>query len=258
MQILTFFHIDKEGIDLWQMEIIVCDSCEKMSDVAYKIFEKIILSEGAPTLGLATGSTPIGLYKKLIEGYKEKKISFKKVTTVNLDEYVGLKKNHPQSYAYFMEENLFKSVDIDRKRTNIPNGFSKNLKKECLRYSNLLYKHPRDIQLLGIGSNGHIAFNEPFSPFDGKTSVVNLSKKTIEDNSRFFDSLKDVPTRAISMGIEEIFSAKKILLLANGKNKAEAVYNAVRGPITPSCPASILQKHKDCTFILDKESASLL
>lgn len=240
------------------MEIIVCKNYEEISKTAYKVFEEVILSRKNPVLGLATGSTPIGLYRELIDGYKKKRISFKNVTTVNLDEYVGLSKNHPQSYAYFMEENLFKSVDIDRKNARIPNGRKKNLNKECLRYSNLLSKTPRDIQLLGIGGNGHIAFNEPFSPFDGKTSVVNLSKKTIEDNSRFFDDINDVPTRAISMGISEIFSARKIVLLASGKNKAKAVYDAVKGSINPSCPASVLQNHKDCIFILDKDSAFLL
>lgn len=240
------------------MQIKVCRDYEEVSRAAADIFEKELKKKPDSVLGLATGTTPLGLYKNLVKAYKNGRVSFKKVTVFNLDEYVGLEKTHPQSYAYFMRKNLFDFIDINLESTFIPDGAAKNLDAACLDYSDLLSKKQRDLQLLGIGGNGHIAFNEPFSPFDGKTRLVDLTEKTVKDNARLFNSEDEVPKKALTMGINEIFSANKIVLLACGKEKAQAVYNATRLPVSPACPASVLQRHNDCTFILDSAAASKL
>lgn len=240
------------------MQVKICRDYEEVSRAAADIFEKELKKKPNCVLGLATGTTPLGLYKNLIKAYKKEKVSFKDVTVFNLDEYVGLEKAHPQSYAYFMRKNLFDFIDINLERTFIPDGSAENLEAACGEYSDLLSKNPRDLQLLGIGGNGHIAFNEPFSPFDGKTRLVTLTEKTINDNARLFNSENEVPKRALTMGISEIFAAKKIVLLACGKEKAPAVYNSTVLPVLPDCPASVLQRHKDCIFILDELAASML
>lgn len=240
------------------MQITVCRDYEEVSRAATDIFEQELKKKPDCVLGLATGTTPLGLYKNLIKAYKQASVSFKKVTVFNLDEYVGLGKTHPQSYAYFMRKNLFDFIDIDLARTFIPDGAAENLTAACFEYSDLLSKTPRDLQLLGIGGNGHIAFNEPFSPLDGKTRLVDLTEKTVKDNARLFNSEDEVPKKALTMGISEIFSAKKIVLLACGKEKAQAVFNAIRFPVSPSCLASVLQRHNDCIFILDSAAASKL
>jgi len=209
-------------------------------------------------LGLATGSTPIKIYEQLIENHRNGIISFSLVKTFNLDEYVGLDSLHPQSFAYFMNEHLFKWIDIDKNNTHIPNGTAKDLEKECKQYTKLIKKDPIDIQILGIGSNGHIAFNEPGTPFDSETHIIELDLKTRIDNARFFNHLNDVPTQAITMGIKDIMQAKKIVLIAIGKNKANAVKNMVHGKVDPLCPASILQLHPNVHLFLDSESASEL
>lgn len=240
------------------MQIKVCRDYEEVSRAAADIFTETLKKKPDCVLGLATGTTPLGLYKNLVKAYKDGKISFKDVTTFNLDEYVGLTKDHPQSYAYFMKKNLFDFIDINIEQTFIPNGTTEDLEEACQKYSDTLSANPRDLQLLGIGGNGHIAFNEPFSPFDGKTRLVDLTEKTIADNARLFNSKDEVPKKALTMGISEIFAAKKIVLIACGKEKAKAVYNATVLTANEACPASVLQRHKNCTFILDEAAASML
>mgnify|MGYP001624362795 FL=1 len=209
-------------------------------------------------LGLATGTTPLGLYKKLIADHKKNGTSYKHIRAVNLDEYKGLPPEHNQSYAYFMRKNLFEHLDIDFENTYIENGIAENEEEECKRYDNLLKSMRQDIQLLGLGSNGHIAFNEPNTSFDSTTHIVDLTESTIKDNSRLFASIEEVPKQAYTMGLKSIMQAKKILILASGENKAEAVYKTVKGEVTEAVPASILQKHNDCILIVDKAAAKLL
>ena len=240
------------------MKIIVADNYNALSQIGADLVIDLLKNKKNAVLGLATGTTPIGLYQKLIEAYKQGIVSFKQVKTVNLDEYVGIEKQNEQSYAYFMRKNLFDYVDIDLNNTHIPNGSAQNLQKECVDYSLLLTKTRQDIQILGLGSNGHIGFNEPFTAFDSKTHLVKLSQQTINDNARLFESKNQVPTHAITMGISEIMAAKRIILLASGKNKAKAVYDAINGGVNAKCPASVLSLHSNCTFILDRESASML
>ena len=207
-------------------------------------------------LGLATGTTPLGLYRHMIEDHKAHGTAYAHIRTVNLDEYQGLPKSHPQSCAHFMWENLFKHLDIKKSNTYIENGTAQNEEEECVRYNKLLSKMPRDIQLLGLGSNGHIAFNEPNTPFGSETHVVNLTENTIKDNARLFANVSEVPRKAFTMGIKQIMQAKQILILASGKNKAEAIYKTVCGAVTEEVPASVLQLHPNCILIADKEAAN--
>lgn len=175
-----------------------------------------------------------------------------------MDEYKGLSAIHPQSYAYFMRKNLFENIDIDLDNTYIENGTAEDESAECKRYDKLLKLLPRDLQLLGLGENGHIAFNEPNTPFDSTTHIVNLTESTIKANSRFFNDISDVPKQAFTMGMKSIMQAKKILILASGEIKAKAVYKTVKGEVNVNCPASILQKHPDCTLVVDKSAGKLL
>lgn len=240
------------------MEIIVCEDYEQMSFHGAAIVKNVICSKPDAVLGLATGSTPIGMYGKLIEYYKAGELSFEKVRAVNLDEYVGLKKDDEQSYAYFMRKNLFDGINIKLENTEIPNGSAPDLEAECARYSAVLKRMTQDIQILGLGSNGHIGFNEPGTPFTSTTYVVNLTENTIRDNSRLFAKIEDVPKKAVTMGISEIMNSKRILLLASGKAKAQAVKSMVKGEVSENCPASILQRHASVTLVLDAEAASLI
>lgn len=240
------------------MKVIVCKNTEELADEALKVMLDVIKSKESPIIGLATGSSPIGLYNAMIRDHKENGTSYKNVKSVNLDEYVGLGIESDQSYVYFMNDNLFKSIDIDKKNTNLPNGKAADMNAECERYTALLDSMPQDIQLLGIGGNGHIGFNEPGTPFDSTTHIVELQERTRLDNARFFSSLDEVPTHAITMGIKNIMNAKKILVVANGKGKADAVYSMVKGEITEACPASVLQKHNDVIVIVDEDAASKL
>lgn len=240
------------------MKIIIAESEAEFGRLAFKEIKDVLESNPACTLGLATGSTPIPLYNEMAKDHKENGTSYRQVKTFNLDEYVGLPKEHPESYISFMTKNLFSRVDIDMKNVNIPNGLASDIPAECARYSALLEKASVDIQVLGIGGNGHIAFNEPNTPFDSKTHQVFLTQKTISDNARFFASVDEVPKSALTMGIGEIMKAKKLLMLATGSNKADAVYKMVKGPVDPSCPASILQKHPDVVVIIDKAAAAKL
>ena len=240
------------------MKIIVTKDYEELSQKAWEVMRAVLDTKPDAVLGLATGSTPIGLYDKMAEDHRTSGRSYRLVRAVNLDEYAGLSPQNDQSYRYFMREHLFDRIDIDLKNTYIEDGLAADEAKECERYNQILSAYPRDIQLLGIGANGHIAFNEPGTPFDMETHTVALSENTIQMNARFFESESDVPRRAFTMGPKNIMDAKKILILATGKNKAEAVRGMVQGAVTPDLPASLLQRHPDCILIADEAAASLL
>ncbi|WP_352420280.1 glucosamine-6-phosphate deaminase [Proteiniborus sp.] len=241
------------------MRIIVANDYDEMSRKAAHLIASQMILNPESVLGLATGSTPIGTYKELIKLYKDGVIDFSKIKSFNLDEYFELPKDNPQSYDYFMKANLFNHVNIGEEDINIPNGMCENIERECNDYEKKIIEAGGiDLQLLGIGRNSHIGFNEPGEHFETNTHLVQLDEDTIEANSRFFDSVDDVPTKAISMGIGSIMKAKKILLLASGAGKADAIYDTVNGPITPKVPASILQLHPDVVIIVDKEAASRL
>lgn len=228
-----------------------------MSRSAADIFVECIENDPGATLGLATGSTPEGLYSCLVEDNENGRISFKDVTTFNLDEYCDLPADNEQSYRYFMNKNLFDRVDIDPDQTHLPSGVDADT-RTCILYEADIADKGIDIQLLGIGHNGHIGFNEPCDEFPVVTHLVDLKESTIEANSRFFDSIDDVPKRAITMGIGTIMKAKKIVVVANGEGKAEIVKEAFFGPVIPQVPASVLQLHPDVTVVLDQAAAKLI
>ncbi|MBE6664360.1 MAG: glucosamine-6-phosphate deaminase [Ruminococcaceae bacterium] len=232
------------------MNFIKVDSYEKMSNLAADIIADVVKNKSNAVLGLATGSSPLGTYARLIEKYNRGELDFKEVTSVNLDEYVGLDGSNDQSYRYFMNKNLFQYININIEKTFVPNGCVEDLDAEGESYDKMIEDlGGTDIQLLGIGLDGHIGFNEPDEFFTKETHVVKLDESTIEANSRFFQSKDEVPKQAITMGMYSIMQAKKVLLIANGKNKKEIVEKAFFGPITPMVPASILQLHKDVTVI---------
>ena len=240
------------------MKVIVTENYEEMSKKAAELIIDIVKANPNAVLGLATGSSPIGMYQNLAKDCKENGTSYKNVSTVNLDEYVGLTADHDQSYAYFMRKNLFDHIDIDLNNTNLPCGSVSDTQKECDRYNALLETKKQDVQVLGLGSNGHIGFNEPDTPFASVTHLVDLTESTIKDNSRLFASIDEVPRQALSMGIKNIMNAKSILMVVSGKNKAEAVRGMVKGEVTEKLPASVLQLHPFVTVICDKDAASLL
>ncbi|WP_315117290.1 glucosamine-6-phosphate deaminase [uncultured Clostridium sp.] len=241
------------------MKIIKVKDYKELSRKASNILASQLILKPKSVLGLATGSTPIGTYEELIHLYNEGVISFSNVITFNLDEYCGLKSNDINSYCNFMKTKLFNHVDIREENIHIPNGVTKDIQKECEDYEKEIKKFGGiDIQLLGIGKNGHIGFNEPNLKFQSKTFLVNLDEDTIKANSRFFNSIEDVPRQAISMGIKTIMNSKKILLLANGEEKGEILYRAIYGDIIPQVPASILQLHPDVTIIVDEKAGSCL
>ena len=222
------------------------------------IFAQVTLKPDC-VLGLATGSTPVGAYRQLVEWYEKGELDFSGVTSVNLDEYKGLSGDNDQSYRYFMNRNLFDHINIDKSRTFVPDGLEGDSEKACAEYNQIIRSVGGiDLQLLGIGGNGHIGFNEPTEAFEPETHCVDLTESTIKANARFFEKIEDVPTQAYTMGIGTIFKAKRILLIASGKDKAEIVKKAFCGPIDPQVPASILQLHPDVTVVLDKDAASLL
>ena len=233
------------------MKVIRVENQVEGAKVALEILKEK-LAQGAKTLGLATGSSPIEFYKQIIAS----DLDLSELTSVNLDEYVGLSEDNPQSYRYFMNEQLFNKKPF--KESFLPNGAAEDVEAEVKRYNQVLADHPVDLQILGIGTNGHIGFNEPGAPFDGLTQLVDLTPSTIEANKRFFDRAEDVPTQAYSMGIASIMAAKKIILMAYGEKKADAIYGLVEGPVTPDLPASILQRHPDVTLLLDKAAAAKL
>lgn len=242
------------------MEIIIVDNYQKMSEIGALMIKEQIKKKADSILGLATGGTPIGMYKELIRMHIQDFLDFSNVITFNLDEYVGISRQHPQSYYNFMFENLFNHINIDPKKVYIPNGSEANLQLECKNYEQRITEAGgMDIQILGIGTNGHIGFNEPGSNFHDKTRVVQLSESTLKANSRFFGDISLVPTLAISMGINTILSnSKKIILLAHGSEKAEAVYGMIKGDVCSNNPASLLQLHPNVTVILDVQAARKL
>lgn len=236
------------------MKFITVDTYEKLSRQAANIISAQVILKPDSVLGLATGSSPLGTYKQLIEWYEKGDIDFSKVTSVNLDEYVGLDGTNDQSYRYFMNKNFFEHINIDINNTFVPNGCAVDLAEECRRYDEHIAKLGGiDLQLLGIGLDGHIGFNEPDKYFVKSTHVVELHESTIKANSRFFANIDEVPKRAITMGMVSIMQAKKILLIASGKEKRDILEKAFYGPITPEIPASILQLHSDITVIYSKK-----
>ena len=234
------------------MKFITVENYEELSLKAASIIAAEVIKKPSCVLGLATGSSPVGTYKNLIKWNKEGILDFSMVTTINLDEYVGLDGSSDQSYRYFMNDNLFDHININKASTYVPNGKAKDMKDECENYDRRINIMGIDIQLLGIGVDGHIGFNEPDSVFTKETHTVKLDKSTIEANSRFFDSIDDVPKTAVTMGMGGIMSAKKILLVANGKNKKDILEKAFQGPIDPKIPASVLQLHPDVTVIFSE------
>ena len=237
------------------MKIYKAKDYKDMSRKAANIISAQVIMKPNCVLGLATGSTPIGTYDQLVEWYNKGDLDFSEVTTVNLDEYKGLPRTNDQSYYYFMHQHLFDRVNIDPERTNVPNGMEPDAEKECGRYEDLIRSLGGvDLQLLGLGHNGHIGFNEPGEAFEKETHCVDLTESTIEANKRFFASADDVPKQAYTMGIKTIMQAKKILIVVNGENKADIVERAFFGPVTPEVPASILQLHNDVTLVGDEEA----
>ena len=239
------------------MRIYRAKDYEEMSRRAAGIVSAQIIMKPDCVLGLATGSTPVGLYKQLIEWYRNGDLDFSGVRTVNLDEYKGISRENDQSYYYFMHQNLFDHVNIPAENTHLPDGMEPDSEKECGRYEELIRSMGSvDLQLLGIGHNGHIGFNEPSDVFDKQVHCVNLTQSTIEANKRFFASAKEVPRQAYTMGIQTIMRSKKILIIANGEGKADIVRDAFFGPITPMVPASVLQLHNDVTLVADEAALS--
>ena len=239
------------------MRIYKAKDYEEMSRKAGGIVSAQIIMKPDCVLGLATGSTPVGLYKQLIEWYRNGDLDFSGVRTVNLDEYKGISRENDQSYYYFMHQNLFDHVNIPAGNTHLPDGMEPDSEKECRRYEELIQSMGSvDLQLLGIGHNGHIGFNEPADAFDKLVHCVNLTQSTIEANKRFFASAEEVPRQAYTMGIQTIMRSKKILIIANGEGKADIVRDAFFGPITPMVPASVLQLHNDVTLVADEAALS--
>ena len=239
------------------INVIRVKDYEEASDKAFEIMKNYL--KPGKVLGLATGSTPLGLYARMVEDHKVNGTSYDEIKTFNLDEYVGLPVSHPESYYAFMHRNLFDLIGIPEENTHVPSGLGEDLEKQAAEYDRMIDENPVDVQLLGIGSDGHIAFNEPGTPFDSGTHVTDLAESTIKDNCRFFDNdISKVPTQAVTQGIGTIMKAKNILLIATGANKAKAVKDMIEGPIDEACPASVLQKHGDVIVIVDEAAASLL
>ena len=241
------------------MRIIQGEDYNSMSRMAANIISAQIIMKPKCVLGLATGSTPIGTYKQLIEWYKKGDLDFSEVTTINLDEYKGLSPENDQSYRYFMNKNLFEHINIDMNNTYVPDGLEPDSDIACNKYNEIIKSCGGvDLQLLGLGNNGHIGFNEPGEAFEKETHCVKLTESTINANARFFENKDEVPTHAYTMGIKAIMQARKIVIVVNGIGKAQIVKDAFFGPVTPKVPASVLQLHNDVTLVGDKEALSLL
>lgn len=246
-------------IKLGNMQVFITKNYDEMSEKGAQIISELIKQTPDVNLGLATGGTPVGMYNELIAMYKKGEVSFKEVSTYNLDEYYPIEKTNDQSYDYFMKDNLFNHIDVQIENTHIPNGMAKNSTEEGHRYDALVRGIGGvDVQVLGIGSNGHIGFNEPSEVFEPMTHRVQLDERTIADNARFFGSIEEVPTEAITMGIGTIMAAKSILLLASGEGKAPIIKEMLLGKVRPEVQASILQFHSNVTIILDEAAASEL
>ncbi len=241
------------------MRIYQAENYTAMSRRAANIISAQVIYKPDCVLGLATGGTPVGLYKQLVDWYNKGDLSFAETRSVNLDEYLGLSPHHEQSYRYFMQVNLFDYIDIKPENTHVLNGLAKDPEAECRAYNQLIRDLGGiDLQLLGMGHNGHIAFNEPGENFGLETHVVDLTESTIDANQRFFENRDDVPRHALSMGIKNIMNARRILMVVSGEDKSEAVYKAFAGPVTKQVPASVLQLHPDVTLVGDKAALSKL
>lgn len=241
------------------MKIIRAKDYDDMSRKAANILSAQVIMKPNCVLGLATGSTPIGAYAQLVEWYKKGDLDFSEVTTVNLDEYKGLPRDNDQSYYYFMNDNLFGKVNINKEKTFLPDGMEPDSEKACKDYDRIIARTGGvDLQLLGLGHNGHIGFNEPGSVFTMRTNCVDLTESTIKANQRFFSSIEDVPKQAYTMGVGTIMHAKKILVVVSGEDKAQIVKEAFFGPITPKVPASVLQLHRNVTIVADEAALSLV
>lgn len=241
------------------MDIKIFENTSEIGKAAAKIIVDKIKENDSAILGLATGSSPIPTYNCLIQAYKDGEISFKNVKSFNLDEYCGIPASDPNSYYTFMHENLFNSIDIEESNVRVPEGNPSDVEQFCKSYDeDIKAAGGIDIQILGIGRNGHIGFNEPADEFTKGTYKVALTESTIDANKRFFEKIEEVPREAITMGVESILDAKEIILIANGTDKAQAIHDMIKGEISPSCPASILQKHNNIHIFIDKDAASLL
>lgn len=239
------------------MEVIVKETYEEMSKLAAQMIADLVGKKPRAVIGLATGNTPLGTYKELIRMHKEEGLDFSQVVTFNLDEYVGLPPEHEQSYQYFMNRNLFNHINIKKDNVHIPNGMTRNLEAYCDRYERMIREVGGiDLQLLGIGSNGHIAFNEPVSSLSSRTRVKTLTEQTRKDNARFFEKFEDVPKYALTMGIGTIMDSRQLILLASGSNKAGALAQTVEGSITAMVPATVVQLHRRAIIIANKEAAA--
>jgi len=241
------------------MRVIVVKDQDALGKASADLVESVMKTKAHFALGLATGTTPIPLYKELIRRNKEEELDFSTTITFNLDEYVGLEPTHDQSYRYFMNAQLFDHININKKCTHVPNGIAQDIEVECLAYEEMMEDVGGvDLQVLGIGSNGHIGFNEPGTSLASRTHMTDLTESTIKDNSRLFDKIDDVPTKAVTMGIGTVLDAENVVLLANGANKAAAVKAAIEGPVSALCPASSLQLHPSTTFVVTEDCASEL
>ncbi len=241
------------------MEVRVFETYEEMSRHAARMIAERIKAKPNLVLGLATGSTPVGTYQELIRLHKEEGLDFSQVRSFNLDEYLGIAGDHDQSYRYFMNANLFDHININKANTRVPDGTAADPAASCRQYEeDIKAGGGIDFQVLGVGGNGHIAFNEPGSSRDSRTRVVDLDEGTIKANSRFFDSVDDVPKQAISMGMATIMEIKEVILLANKAGKADAIVKTIEGPVTEAVPASLLQEHPNVTFLVEKEAAGKL
>ena len=234
------------------MKVVYLEKSQIEKEMA-KVFIEKVKEDPKCVLGLATGSSPLGIYKNIIEAVKNGEVSFKDITTFNLDEYLGLNGDHDQSYRYFMNHNLFNHIDINKENTHVPSGFVKDDSEAAEYDAMILAAGGIDIQLLGLGSDGHIAFNEPNTPFDSLTHIAELTEQTISDNARFFERIEDVPTKACTMGLKSIMNAKKIILIATGKSKKMAVEQLISGEINEAWPCTILRNHPDVVIYVDKE-----
>ncbi|AIO19401.1 Glucosamine-6-phosphate deaminase 1 [Candidatus Izimaplasma bacterium HR1] len=240
------------------MKIILTKDYDELSRTAFKEFDKIVKSEEKPRVGFATGSSPLGLYKEIVNNYSTNKGSYENVDVFNLDEYIGLPENDKNKYSAFLKNNIFNKADFSEENIDLILHNNENIEQECKRYHDILINNPLNLQILGLGANCHIGFNEPGTSFDSVTHIVDLKEETRQSNARFFDSIEEVPTQAITVGIREIMSAENIILVASGQDKADAVHKMLNDEINNTCPASILRVHKSVTVILDEAAASLL
>ncbi len=240
------------------MKILVVADEHEMSIEASRIISALVRTKRNAVLGLPTGSTPLGTYRELIRMHHEENLDFSRVHTINLDEYVGLSGYHPQSYRAFMRDNFFDHINIDQDNTHVPDGLAEDVEEECRRYDDMIYQYGHtDLQLIGIGPNGHIAFNEPADFFTPDTHVAVLTESTINANQRFFENRDEVPRTAISMGMRGIMSTKHLILIASGEGKADAIKKSCFGPVTPQVPGSLIQLHPYVTVIVDEAAMSM-